>query len=795
MRHIALTLFACSTLVLTGCPSDEPEVQEDAGVSQRADAGGGGGGGGDDAGGGGGVADDAGGGGGNADAGGGGSVDDDAGGGGGGVADAGVEEDAGDRPVLRCGNGEIDEGEECDDGNNDDTDACQPNCTLSRCGDGVVRRDLEEDDEGYEACDDGNDVPGDGIDDVCDPDCTIVDAPEADDHGDDAQTASAIEIGVPVAGQLDAGDDLDYFGFDVEQEATHDIVVTSEAALGCRLEDALANPQDEQSSDPEREGRCEMVARLEADQRYYVIIYVQEGNLTTYSVTITARDEARCGNGVVELGEDCDLGPDVPGDGCDAECRFAAQCGNGVVEAGEECDREGPDCVDCRVVEVQLCGNNRIDDGENCDDGGNDAGDGCDAECQIEGGGNPQCGNAILERGEACDDGVNGNNEDGCDDQCQLVGNPNDDHGDERADATRVAAPSTTDGVIEVGNDVDWFQFTLDETGVWDLHTTGNLDTRCWLYDADGDEVAYNDDIDVFENVNCGIVRRLDAGTWYVRVESWNVDVGNYTLMVAVSEEPVAEDDHSDEREGATEIAIPSNTDGNLEVGGDVDMFMFRPAEANRYRVNTSGDLDTYCRVLDEDGESLAGNDDAWDIWDPELPDDLGVNCGIVVDLAADTTYYFKVEGLHGGVVGAYGVHIELFPWPDANNPCDGVVCQEGEVCQGGMCVRDDGGGDPCADVDCPQGQMCVNGECIEGNGEVDPCEDVDCPQGQICQDGGCFDEGDEFDPCEDVVCEQGQVCRDGGCMDEGDEFDPCQDVVCQEGQTCERGNCVDDDG
>ena len=191
-----------------------------------------------------------------------------------------------------------------------------------------------------EARDDGNDVPGDGIDDVCDPDCTIVDAPEADDHGNDAQTASAIEIGVPIAGQLDAGDDLDYFGFDVEQEATHDIVVTSEAALGCRLEDALANPQDEQSSDPEREGRCEMVARLEADQRYYVIIYVQEGNLTTYSVTITARDEARCGNGVVELGEDCDLGPDVPGDGCDAECRFAARCGNGVVEAGEECDRE-----------------------------------------------------------------------------------------------------------------------------------------------------------------------------------------------------------------------------------------------------------------------------------------------------------------------------------------------------------------------------------------------------------------------------------------------------------------------
>ncbi len=48
-----------------------------------------------------------------------------------------------------CGDGELDDGEECDDGNDDDTDECLSTCLVARCGDGVVH-------DGYEACDDAN---------------------------------------------------------------------------------------------------------------------------------------------------------------------------------------------------------------------------------------------------------------------------------------------------------------------------------------------------------------------------------------------------------------------------------------------------------------------------------------------------------------------------------------------------------------------------------------------------------------------------------------------------------------
>ena len=61
-----------------------------------------------------------------------------------------------------CGNGIMDPGEECDDGNLDDTDDCLSTCKRGTCGDGKVQ-------SGAEACDDGNRVDGDG----CDSNCTV----------------------------------------------------------------------------------------------------------------------------------------------------------------------------------------------------------------------------------------------------------------------------------------------------------------------------------------------------------------------------------------------------------------------------------------------------------------------------------------------------------------------------------------------------------------------------------------------------------------------------------------------
>jgi len=61
--------------------------------------------------------------------------------------------------TLSCGNGVTDANEECDDGNAIDDDGCDSNCTVTGCGNGLVA--------GNETCEDGNTISGDGCDNNC----------------------------------------------------------------------------------------------------------------------------------------------------------------------------------------------------------------------------------------------------------------------------------------------------------------------------------------------------------------------------------------------------------------------------------------------------------------------------------------------------------------------------------------------------------------------------------------------------------------------------------------------------
>jgi len=112
-----------------------------------------------------------------------------------GSGDSGAEADSSSgsestgAPVV-CGDGIVDEGEACDDGNEIDTDACVA-CQPAACGDGHVQAGVEGCDdgnavdtdaciacvpascgdgyvfEGMEACDDGNVIPTDACTHVC----------------------------------------------------------------------------------------------------------------------------------------------------------------------------------------------------------------------------------------------------------------------------------------------------------------------------------------------------------------------------------------------------------------------------------------------------------------------------------------------------------------------------------------------------------------------------------------------------------------------------------------------------
>ena len=183
-----------------------------------------------------------------------------------------------------------------------------------------------------------------------------------------------------------------------------------------------------------------------------------------------------CGNGRVDLDEECDDGNTLPGDGCDARCRLECNftpcdwppltlpvvCGDGVLGSGEACDdrntESGDGCAgDCTIEPgfhclvpgrhcTPICGDGRVVGTETCDDGNQTSGDGCSEFCLTEDcwdcssgacrprppvvdGGNchglptARCGDGKLQGAEECDDGPDNSdtNYGGCTIHCRYL--------------------------------------------------------------------------------------------------------------------------------------------------------------------------------------------------------------------------------------------------------------------------------------------------------------------------------------------------------------------------------------
>jgi cysteine-rich repeat protein len=118
-----------------------------------------------------------------------------------------------------------------------------------------------------------------------------------------------------------------------------------------------------------------------------------------------------CGNNVRDLGEACDDGNFVTGDGCSNICQ---------IEEGYDCDGNLGQASTCRIDIFVTCGNGVVDGIEACDDGNDNDNDACRNNCQ-----RTLCGDGVIQvpnsNGvtERCDDGNNVNTDD-CLNTCQT---------------------------------------------------------------------------------------------------------------------------------------------------------------------------------------------------------------------------------------------------------------------------------------------------------------------------------------------------------------------------------------
>jgi hypothetical protein len=118
-------------------------------------------------------------------------------------------------------------------------------------------------------------------------------------------------------------------------------------------------------------------------------------------------------------------------------------------------------------------------------------------------------------------------------DACHL--GETDDHGGSFLCATpvEVDAEDPAEGEITVpssGDDYDMFTFVLTSTTTLAIESAGDTDVAASLYDANGVLVEADDNDG--PDANFQIVRSLDPGHYYVRIEGAN-DTGDYELSVS----------------------------------------------------------------------------------------------------------------------------------------------------------------------------------------------------------------------------------------------------------------------
>lgn len=103
-----------------------------------------------------------------------------------------------------------------------------------------------------------------------------------------------------------------------------------------------------------------------------------------------------------------------------------------------------------------------------------------------------------------------------------------DDHGDTTGTATALALGTMVRGQINPSYENDHFRLDVTATTEVRVFTTGDLDTVGRLFSEDG---LIADD---HSSGNFRIGRRLDPGTYYVRVDSAGDSIGEYTVHAAV---------------------------------------------------------------------------------------------------------------------------------------------------------------------------------------------------------------------------------------------------------------------
>lgn len=244
-------------------------------------------------------------------------------------------------------------------------------------------------------------------------------------------------------------------------------------------------------------------------------------------------------------------------------------------------------------------------------------------------------------------------------------------NGDPPGDASTQAqfTGAALEGEIAPVGDVDWYRmrveqgqrysFTLDAIPGED---GAALDPMLALYDAAGEQLAFNDDSGGSLNSALSFVPQ-QSGEVFVEARAF-ADAGAGRYVLAASASVIPPDDVGNDASTRARVTPGRPVTGNLEYEGDVDWYRMSVRTGQRYRITLVGTEgadnplgDPYLRVLDRAGETLAANDD----------DGESLNSAIDFVPSASGDVFVEARAFADAYVGTYTLNVAAERLPSDN--------------------------------------------------------------------------------------------------------------------------------
>lgn len=165
------------------------------------------------------------------------------------------------------------------------------------------------------------------------------------------------------------------------------------------------------------------------------------------------------------------------------------------------------------------------------------------------------------------------------------------DDGDTLSTATPIT-PGTVTANLTAG-DVDWFEFTVTQTGRVAIYSQGFLDTSGAIYDRGGEQIYHNDQGGHQDNFFLSV--QLMPETYYIRVKTgqfFGPRTGDYTLTLLTQE--------------SAPLITESSFSGELTLGS-ADFYRIPVEQVGVFEIYTTGTTDTYGSLFNEVGTSVSG--------------------------------------------------------------------------------------------------------------------------------------------------------------------------------------------